>query len=374
MASTEKTTLRLRRAAVLAAPLAFAAALLALTPGQASAGSFVPPNGKLFHGVSETGDTADFRRFTDQVRAHPAVTQNFFHWGVPLTSGALYRWQQTESRGVLSLQTGPGGQPEVISPRDIALGRGDDYIVRLNKSIASSRQVVYIRLMAEMNGHWNPYSAYNADGSSRGADHTQKWYRKAWRRFALIVRGGMRATINKKLKREHLPRILRANSEKDPIYPREHVRKHLAKPKVALMWVPQTIGSPNIPGNDPKRYWPGGRYVDWVGADAYAKYSNATLWRALNAFYRRYNDHPFVIGEYSPWDNDRRGAFVKRLFRWARQHARTRMLIYYRSVNPWNRFNIQFYPGAQDTLIDELNSPLFTPKAPEYLRKKKKHH
>ena len=44
-------------------------------------------------------------------------------------------------------------------------GHGDRYILKLNQSIARSKQVVYIRLFPEMNGYWNPYSAYNADGS-----------------------------------------------------------------------------------------------------------------------------------------------------------------------------------------------------------------
>ncbi len=63
-------------------------------------------------------------------------------------------------------------------------GRGDHYILRLNQSIAGSGQVVYIRLMPEMNGAWNPYGADNADGSSRGRDHSQAQYRQAWRRFS----------------------------------------------------------------------------------------------------------------------------------------------------------------------------------------------
>ena len=97
---------------------------------------------------------------------------------------------------MLSLSTAPGGGGEVISPKQIAQGRDDHYMLRLGESIKASKQVVYIRLMAEMNGHWNPYSAYNANGTPRGNGHTTKWFKAAWRRFDLIVKGGKRKSIN----------------------------------------------------------------------------------------------------------------------------------------------------------------------------------
>jgi len=342
--------------------------LLTLLPAGASAGGFTPPNGKSFHGVSETGDTADYRAFTDQTNAHSAVSQSFFHWGVPLGTGALQRWRQTRTRGALSLSTAPGGQPELIDPKEIAKGRGDKYMLSLNDSISESRQVVYIRLFPEMNGHWNPYSAYNSDGSSRGDDHATKQFRRAWKRFAIVVRGGSLKSINGKLRKQNMPRLLRARSNRSKVYRRNGIGKRLPKPKVALMWVPQTSGSPALPRNAPQKYWPGNRYVDWVGADAYAKFANATLWNKLNSFYGRFGKKPFVIGEYAPWDTDPGGAFTDRLFDWARSHRRTKMLIYYRSVNATNIFNIGFYPEALDVLRDELNRTSFMPAAPEYRR------
>ena len=345
-----------------------AASVLAALPAAGSARSYTPPNGKIFHGVSETGDTADYRSFADETGAHSAVSQSFFHWGVPLGTGALQRWRRTRTRGVLSLSTAPGGQPETIDPKAIAKGRGDKYMLSLNDSISESRQVVYIRLFPEMNGHWNPYSAFNADGSSRGADHSTKQFRRAWKRFAIVVRGGSLKSVNAKLRKQRMPRLLRARSNRDNVYRRNGVGKRLPKPKVALMWVPQTVGSPDLRSNAPRKYWPGNRYVDWVGADAYAKFANATLWSKLNAFYRRFGKKPFVIGEYAPWDADPGGVFTDRIFDWARKHRRTRMLIYYRSVNATNIFNIGFYPDALDVLRSALNGGRFMPVPSEYRR------
>ena len=120
------------------------------------------------------------------------MLQDFFHWRVPLTTGALYRWGATDTRGVLSLSTATGDGVEMITPRQIARGKDDRYMHPLAGDIAETGQTVYIRLMAEMNGHWNAYSAYNADGSARRHGHSARWYKLAWRRFTLILRGGSR--------------------------------------------------------------------------------------------------------------------------------------------------------------------------------------
>lgn len=348
---------------------AVAASTLGLAVPSAFADSYKPPNNRTFHGVSETGDKADYKSFVDQTGEHSAVSQSFFHWGVPLGTGALQRYRQTRTRGVVSLSTAPGGQPEVISPLAIAEGRGDKYMLSLNDSIAESKQIVYIRLFPEMNGHWNPYSAFNYDGSSRGKSHSTKAFRKAWKRFAIIVRGGSRKKINERLRRLDLKRLLRARSNRDPIYKRLGVPAMLPKPKVALQWVPQTSGSPNISRNQPGDYYPGGKYVDWVGADAYAKFSNSTLWNNLNSFYRKYDSKPFVIGEYGPWDADPGGAFTRRMFDWAKSHGRTRMLIFYRSVSATNIFNLQFYPAAKDVVKAKIDGAEFMPVPPEYRRR-----
>jgi hypothetical protein len=343
------------------------AALVAIASGSphAQGASFVPPKGKSFHGVSETGFTRDYKSFAKLTRTHSAVQQRFSHWGEPLAP-ALNRFHKTRTRGVLSLSTGPGGQPEVITPLAIAKGKGDRYMLRLNKEIAASRQIVYIRLMAEMNGHWNAYSAFNADGSSRGKSHSTKSFRKAWKRFAIVVKGGPRNKINKRLRALDMPRLLRAKSNRDKVYKRQDVPRKLAKPKVALMWVPQTRGSPNVRGNTPKDYYPGAKYVDWVGADAYAKFANTTLWNNLNSFYRKFNDHPFVIGEYGPWDSDPNGTFTNAMFNWAETHNRAAMLLYYRDVNATNVFNIQHYPDALDVLRAKIAQDEFVPIPAEY--------
>jgi hypothetical protein len=338
------------------------AVLALLVASSAHARSFRPPHHRIFHGVSDTGHVADYRTFKHRVRAHSALLEDFYHWDTPLTTGALDRWDATDTRGVLSLSTAPGGQPEMISPRKIAKGHGDDYILRLNQSIAASRQVVYLRLFPEMNGNWNPYSAYNSDGSYRGPSHSTHSFRKAWRRVVIIVRGGKRRAINRALVDHGMPRMYRASTNHGRVYARKDVPHVLPRPKVAFMWVPQTTGSPNVPGNQPSDYWPGARYVDWVGIDIYSAYASAAI-PAMKSFYRRWHRWPFVVGEYSPWDNDQSGRFTRRLFRWAERSRRVRALIYYRSVSPGNAFDISHWPKARSVIRHHLNKRRWDPYA-----------
>jgi hypothetical protein len=358
-------------------PLAIGGAVAALafgTAGSASAKSFTPAHHKIFHGVSDTSNNHEFKHFAHQVGAHPAALEDFYHWDTPLTSGALHRWRQTRTRGVLSLSTAPGGAQELISPRQIAAGKDDHYLIRLNHSIAQSKQVVYIRLFPEMNGSWNPYSAYNANGTKKSRSHSTNNFRKAWQRTVLIVKGGKRRAINRELRQRHMPRILRGSSNHDPIYKPEDVNRHLPHPKVAFMWTPQTISSPDVGGNQPGDYWPGKRFVDWVGADIYSKYASSGVWSAWKRFYAKWRHFPFVIGEYSPWDNDRSGHFTRKLFHWAEGHGRVRMLIYYRSVHAGTPYDINHFRKARKVMRHELNKKRFDPYAGRHHHRRHRRH
>jgi hypothetical protein len=150
---------------------------------------------------------------------------------------------------MLHISTAQGyGEPERITPLGIARGHGDGYLIGLTRRMAESDSPTYVRLMSEMNQTNNAYSAFDRDGGSRGASHSTAAFRRAWRRAALILRGGPIMAINTKLRRLHLPQV-RGMSD----------GQSLPRPQVALVWVPQTRGSPDIPANLPEHYWPGAR-------------------------------------------------------------------------------------------------------------------
>ncbi len=311
----------------------------------------LPPKGKIFTGSSDTGQTSDYREFRTETLAHPAIMQSFESWGY-VPNEAMNRWTDTNTRGMLSLSTAKCWKcADVISPQSIAEGKGDRYIVALNRALAHRRKPTYIRLMPEMNGYWNRYSAFGSDGQVRDRFHTTADFKDAWRRFVLIVRGGDSRAIDAKLRKLHMPRI------------RERTDRKLPRPKVSFAWVPQSTGSPDVKGNRPSDYFPGWDYVDWVGADVYGKYPNIA---GVNHLYKQFNKRPFMIGEWSSWDVDD-PKFVKALFDWVEHHHRAKMAIYYQGFGEGadNPYELGDYPKSTETLRHILNENKYVPFAPE---------
>jgi hypothetical protein len=301
----------------------------------------------VFAGV--TGGTS-IGHYERMVGKHPAVFETFMTWNTP-TSWLTYPGGAFRARLALHLSTAPGyGKPGVISPMGIALGWSDRFLISLGSDLAKSRRIVYLRLMAEMNGHWNPYSAFAGDGSPRGGDHSARFYILAWRRTVLILRGGPVALINRRLRVLRLPPV------------RAGPRSRLPGPRITFLWVPQTAGSPDLSANGPGSFWPGSAYVDWVGTDFYASSPN---FAALERFYRTFPGKPFVISEWALWGADS-PEFVRSLFGWARAHSRVRMLLYYQGFHVAEPFDLVHYPLSQAALRGELRSGRYLAYPPEY--------
>jgi opacity protein-like surface antigen len=311
--------------------IAVLAVLCAAAP--AAADPLLPPPGQVFAGVTG-GHRVD--QFAAQTGKHPAVFQFFTSWG----RAPVWAFQfaaAAGSRPMLHVSTTDDEGHEVITPGAIARGAGDGYLVALNQAIGQAGVPVYIRLMAEMDGSWNVYSAYGADGRSRGRDHSTQAFRQAWRRFVLIVRGGPVKAIDARLRALGLPPVRVAGAT-------------LARVPVAFLWVPQVAGAPDTAANAPRAYWPGGAYVDWVGTDFYSKFPNFT---GLERFYAEFTGKPFVFAEWAVWGRDD-AAFVHRLFAWIRAHERVRMAIYNQGDNPVGPFRLKQYPAAARALRREL--------------------
>lgn len=317
-----------------------AAGLLAGCPS-ALAQPFLPPAGKVFAGVAGQ----PLSSYVAAVGKHAPVYQEFVAWGqyLPAITADASR---ARSRLMMHITTAYGAG-EAITPAAIAQGRGDSWLIGLNHAIFASGNVTYIRLMAEMDGYWNAYSAYNSDGSRRDAAHCTAAFKQAWKRVTLIMRGGSLRHIDAVLRRLGMPRL--------------HANHDLPVPLVAMLWVPQVAGSPTVAGNQPSDYWPGSAWVDWVGTDFYGKYPNFS---GLTAFYDSFPGQPFVFGEWALWGSDDPG-FVDALFGWIGAHPRTRMLIYNQGVNLNGPFRLSWYPRAAQELRRLLASPRFPAYAPE---------
>jgi hypothetical protein len=331
-------------------PTAIAVAAVSLCCAAGALGrAYVPPHHHIFSGLTG-GKTID--AYERMVGKHPPVFEVYMTWNTP-TQWLADRTNTARVRLGIHISTAAGyGRAGVISPGAIAAGASDRFLLQLNHNLAFSRRVIYVRLMAEMNGHWNAYAAFNADGSSRGPANSAHSYIKAWRRTVLIVRGGSVARINRRLRGEGLPRI------QTPL----HRRKKLPRPKVAFLWVPQDAGSPDTAQNSPAAYWPGGPYVDWVGTDFYAASPN---FGQLSRFYGQFAGKPFVLSEWGLYGFDD-PVFVRQVFAWVRSHPRVRMLNYYQGFSASSPANLARYPSSRRVLRHELRSRRFLAYAPEY--------
>jgi hypothetical protein len=329
-------------------PLAALALLaLAVLPGAAAAEPYTAPGNKVLWGGQGGYTPGSIGAFTQQSGKHPAVFNYFIDWRGDFNWLGL-RLQDAEranSHAMLSVSPEETG----LSLRDLARGGGDGFLVGLNRLVAERDQIVYLRPLSEMNNANNPYSAYDQSGRPRGPGYSTAWFKKAWRRIALVVRGGGVATINSKLHRLGLPPV-RGGAEELP------------RAKIALMWVPLSFGNPEIEKNHPKHFWPGARYVDWVGTTWYSPYRTTSAFHSFYS-YPRWRSKPFAFAEWGVWGADVPG-FVGQFFGFLKSHARVRMAVYYQSASLKPEFALSNHPASRAALRRAVKWPRLTGVAP----------
>jgi len=329
---------------------ALTAALLAIAAAPAAAYTLVPPKPSVFFGVSDRGTTTEFNEFAALLVKHPALLETFHPWGNSLNQ-AYERWRETGTRPILHISTADDQTlAEKITPAQIALGGGDDYLLQLNDFFVKHGLAAYIRPLGEPNRCLNAWSAVDCEGNQRGGEHTTGWYKQAFRRIALIVRGGNTLEgINATLAELGLPPV---NRTKGP------PPTSLLPAPVSIVWSPLPGGSPRVKGNFPGNYWPGSRWVDWVGTDFYSEYP---VWKDLNRFYlgKQWKRKPVAVTEWAVSGKDE-PRFVKQFVAWVVKHPRVRMLVYYTGFNgDSNPYSLSLYPRTTNTLRLKIRRPTF---------------
>jgi len=119
-------------------------------------------------------------QYVQAVGKHPAVYEEFEPWG-GFVPGPFNNAAAVRALLMMHIST-MFGSSEAVTPGGIAHGAGDAWLIALNRQMAASGRPTYIRLFAEMDGNWNPYCAYNANGTRRDAAHSVGAFVKAWRR------------------------------------------------------------------------------------------------------------------------------------------------------------------------------------------------
>jgi hypothetical protein len=246
---------------------------------------------------------------------------------------------------MLSVSTDDTG----LRPADLARGSGDAFLIGLSRLLAEKGQVTYLRPLSEMNNGENPYSPYDMSGRSRGPAFSTGQFKRAWRRLALVVRGGEVAVINAKLRRLGMPAVRTSDAV-------------LPQPPVALMWVPLTFGNPEIAKNHPRHFWPGARFVDWVGTTWYSPHRTTS---AIHSFYDHplWRRKPFAFAEWGVWGAES-PAFVRQFFGFMKAHPRVRMAVYYQSASLKPEFRLSTHPASRAVLRQAVQWPRLTGVAP----------
>ena len=286
------------------------AALLAVAVAAPAAGA-APSRTDPLLGVK--GDAARFQTLTGQ---DSQVRHVIVGWDQGMTWGSPFVDLMRQLGGVpmIGLATDGRDGSEAITPQQIALGKGDDYLIALNGAISQFGQEILIRPFGEMNGYWNSYSAYTRSGGLKPG-HQTSWFRKAFARVDLIVHGGPAAGIDAQLGALGMPPLAGGDLPANPA------------PETRVVWNPQGFGDPNIPGNSAQAYYPGNAYVDLVGDDLYDSHGKAE-WAAADALYKAHPGKQFSFPEWGLWGIDD-PAFIDQMATFVRTHRRTAMLAYY---------------------------------------------
>ena len=161
-------------------------AVLALAvPASAEAASYAPPTGRVLNsGIGGYGPGA-VDAFGRQAGKHPAVYQYFIDWTAGPTDvhwleGLLRNSDRARSRAMFAIST--RGH---LTPAAMARGKGDGFLLAMNRLLTEHGRPTYLRLLSEMNNGSNPYSAYDSSGRSRGPAYSPRQFKRAWRRAVL---------------------------------------------------------------------------------------------------------------------------------------------------------------------------------------------
>jgi hypothetical protein len=266
------------------------------------------------------GDPARFQAQTDQ---RSTIRHTIISWNQGVEWGTRLPALLAQMRPVPMLGIGTSdwrSKREVVTPLDIARGKGDAFLVALNGAIAEFGGLVYLRPLPEMNNHHRPFSAFDRSGRARGPSHSTRAFRNAFARIAVLARGGAATAMNAQLRALGLP----------------EVGGDLPATQVRIVWNPQGYGSPNIRQNAAHAYYPGDAYVDVVANDLYDQGFKAA-WEANERLYAAHPGKAFAIGEWGLWGIDD-PAFVQRMAAFVRTHPRVEFVAYFSGPprSPWD--------------------------------------
>jgi hypothetical protein len=313
---------------VLVVTAIFTLALVSLVQGATAR----PAVSSLYLGIA--GDPGRFQAQTGQVSA---IQHAFIGWdqGRTYATRLPVLLRRLGPIPMLHIGTGgPLGKTEAITPLAIAQGRGDAFLVALNQAIAEYGGLVYLRLLSEMNHFSHFHSAFNSNGSSRGAAYRPVVFRRMFARMHLLLHGGPAAEIEAALRKLGLPAF---GGEDLPSNPPSKLR---------VIWNPLGGGQPAVTKNAHYQFYPGDRYLEIVGNDLYGAVGQfaGPQNEVLYAFAREHGK-PFALPEWGVESIDY-PAFVRYVCSFLKTHVGIELAAYYKS-QPGGIFDLANKPASR---------------------------
>lgn len=191
------------------------------------------------------GSYAPVERFARAVGRQPNLVLYYSGWGDSFQSRFARQARAHDAIPFIQME------PWHTSMAAIASGRSDTYLSSYARNVAAYRYPVLLGFAHEMNGNWYPWGWTHADPAN--------WI-AAWR---------------------HVVTLFRRNGARN----------------VTWIWTANQEG----PGDAPLRaYWPGAKYVDWVGINGYLYFPQQTFagsYVPTIAALRRFANRPILISE-----------------------------------------------------------------------------
>jgi hypothetical protein len=257
------------------------------TPGAAMLGAYVGLSGK------STSAALKLRR--KQLGRDPRILHSFYAWrdDLPRTFPDL-----------------PPGSVPMVSWRgtryaDINDGSADRIITRAAEGFRRYGEPVLLRWAWEMNGDWYAWCGPRNDNDIAG-------FRAAWKRLW-------------------------------------HIFRDAGADNVSWVWGPNWNSSPATPANDMVNYYPGDRYVDWVGVSGYPLHEQSpeTLYGPL---YRQFAARkPIMLAETAGIDHGAgtKAAWTAALGSWVAKHPAVCAVVWFDTdTHPFSTENFRIDSGA----------------------------
>lgn len=269
-----------------------------------------------------------YDRYAQEVGRRPVIIGAYKSWNLHLVDPT--QLSAVWARGAVPMVTwepwGPHGKAYKLA--DIAKGLYDGYVRRSALAAARWGRPLFVRFAHEMNGTWYPW------GKGRHRN-TPRLFVAAWR---------------------HVVRVFRRNGADN----------------VRWVWSPNQ----NLSGRFPfTQYYPGDRWVDWVGLDGFNSALSPDWLSFSEVFAGTYNSlvrltpRPIMIAETGTWETGgSKSAWVREaLARELPQMSHIRALVWWSVNDSRGDFRVNSSPGALQALRQAIRSPSLGADRAEFL-------